>query len=75
MNEPLASAMAEFQRCIVERDREAASDVLDDDYALVLVHPTPAVMARAQWLAVLPDYLVRSYEVDQPTLHVDGGVR
>lgn len=42
-----------------------AEEVLHPDYALVLVHPTPAVMPRARWLEVLGDYVVHSYAIDE----------
>ena len=44
MDERLQAAADAFQRCIEDRDRETAESVLHDDYALVLVHPSPAVM-------------------------------
>lgn len=46
--------------------------LLDDDYALVLVTPTLAVMPRARWLEVLPDYLVHEYGVDEQVVDQDG---
>ena len=60
----------EFQRCIEQRDAESATAVLDDDYALVLVHPAPAVMQRDRWLEVLPDYLVSDYELQERLIDV-----
>lgn len=51
-----------------------ADEVLDQDFALVLVHPQPAVMSRARWLAVLPDYLVHEYEVQEQVVDSDGDV-
>ena len=64
--------MQEFQRCIELRDAHAAEALLDDDYALVLVHPTPAVMPRERWLAVLPDYVVHEYELQERFVDVSG---
>ena len=64
--------MEAFQRCIERRDAQAADAVLDDDYALVLVHPTPAVMPRERWLAVLPDYVVHEYELQERFIDVSG---
>lgn len=61
----LQARMDEFQRCIEQRDAAAADAVLDDDYALVLVHPSPAVMPRDRWLEVLPDYIVHDYELQE----------
>lgn len=61
----LGSAMSRFDAAVQERDRTAAEEILDEDYALVLVHPAPAVMPRARWLEVLEDYVVHSYSVEQ----------
>jgi uncharacterized protein DUF4440 len=65
MSTALDASMAAFQRCIEERDRTAAERILDPEYALVLVQPTPAVMPRARWLEVLPDYVVHDYRVEE----------
>ena len=68
----LQARMEQFQRCIEQRDAEAAEVVLDDEYALVLVHPTRAVMPRDRWLQVLTDYVVHDYEVHEQVTDVDG---
>ena len=68
----LTDAMAEFQRCIQERDRPGAELVLDEDYALVRVNPTLGVMPREQWLEVLKDYVVHDYVVDEQQIDEDG---
>ena len=65
MSDDLREAMASFQRAVTERDRELAESVLDDEYQLVLVQPSPARMPRARWLEVLPEYVVHDYEVDE----------
>ena len=65
MTDDLLERAATFQRCIEERDAVAADEVLDDDFALVLVLPEPAVMPRERWLAVLADYVVHRYEVEE----------
>ena len=70
----LTAQQAAFERVVVTRDVELAATVLDDDYALVLAHPTPAVMRRARWLEVLPDYVVSAYEVTSSHVDVDGDV-
>ena len=49
----LHARMGDFQRCIEQRNARAAADVPDDEYALVLVHPAPAIMPRDRWLQVL----------------------
>lgn len=71
-NDDLAARTAAFQRCVEERDAAAAEDLLDDDYALVLVHPTPAVMPKARWIEVLADYVVHGHEVLESFTDVDG---
>jgi hypothetical protein len=72
MDERLQAAADAFQRCIEDRDRETAESVLHDDYALVLVHPSPAVMPRERWLEVLPDYVVHGYAVEERFADVNG---
>lgn len=65
----LAAAMRRFDDAVQQRDRVAAEEVLDEEYALVLVHPSAALMPRARWLEVLDDYVVHSYAVEEQ--HVD----
>jgi hypothetical protein len=62
----------EFQRVIEARDVKAAEAVLDEDYALVLVHPTRAVITRAMWLGALPDYVVSEWTLQERLVDVDG---
>ena len=59
-------------RRVLQREVELARTVLHADYALVLVQPTPAVMARSPWLEVLPDYVVEAYDVQERHLDVLG---
>lgn len=70
----LTSAMRKFDDAVLQRDRSAAEDVLDEDYALVLVHPAPAMMPRARWLEVLDDYLVDSYSIEEQRVDQSGDV-
>lgn len=70
----LLAAMDRFQGCIAERDVAAAEKVLHPDYALVLVQPKPAVVPRARWIEVLPDYVVHEYDVQERTGRVHGDV-
>ena len=63
---------AAFQRCIEDRDVTTAEDILDDDYSLVLVHPASAVIPKARWIAMLPDYIVHSYDVLENVTDIDG---
>ena len=64
--------MREFERCVIERDVGAAENVLAADFALVLVHPVPAVMPRSRWLEVLGDYVVHEWVVEEHRLDDDG---
>jgi ketosteroid isomerase-like protein len=66
--------MATFRRCTEERDATAAESVLDDEFALVLVQPMKATVARARWLEVLPDYVMHDYEIEESAIDVDGDV-
>jgi ketosteroid isomerase-like protein len=72
MSENLESRMAEFDRCVRERDKALAETVLHEQYALVLVQPSPAEMPRARWLEVLDDYVVHDYAVQEQRIDVDG---
>lgn len=60
-----------FRRCVIERDADVAEAVLDADFALVLVQPVPAVMPRASWLAVLGDYVVHEWVVEEQRVDID----
>ena len=72
MAHELEHAIVTFQRCIEERDRVAAEEVLDDDFALVLVVPARTVMPRERWLEVLDDYVVHDYVVDVQVVDENG---
>lgn len=69
----LSAAMTEFQRVVVERDVGLAAKVLHPNFALVLVQPEPAVVPRAQWLTMLPDYVVSRWIVEESRTDLDGG--
>lgn len=71
MNTELERRMLAFQRCVEDRDQEAAKNLLDDDFALVLVQPAQAVMPRERWIEILPDYIVHSYDVEEQIVDVD----
>lgn len=68
----LEHQLQEFQRCVKEQDSSAAEAVLDRDFALVLVHPEPAVMPRSRWLEVLRGYVVHEWTVEERRLDIDG---
>jgi ketosteroid isomerase-like protein len=61
-----------WQRAIEARDVDAAAGFLADDYALVIVQPSRAIVARDRWLALLPDYVVSGYEVLERIVDVAG---
>ena len=68
----LDTARAHFQSCVESRDALRVQEVLDDDYALVLVQPAAAVMPRARWLEVLDDYVVHDHQEEVEHVDVDG---
>lgn len=68
----LPDAMHDFQRVVHERDAALAARVLHPGFALVLVHPTAAVISRERWLSMLPDYLVSEWSVEESRTDVDG---
>ena len=72
MTTELNLRIADFQRCIESRDRSVAEEILDEDFALELVQPTLARMPRERWLAVLSDYVIHSYEVQEQIVSIDG---
>jgi hypothetical protein len=61
-----------FRHCVIDRDAVAAEAVLDADFALVLIQPVPALMPRASWLAVLGEYVVHEWVVEEERLDLDG---
>ncbi|MET0788322.1 MAG: nuclear transport factor 2 family protein [Cellulomonas sp.] len=56
------------------RDTEGAATFLHPEYALVLVHPAPARVARAEWLATLPAYVVTGWHTIESAWDVQDGV-
>ena len=72
MSADLEDRRAAFDRVVTTRDVALAADVLDGDFALVLVQPSAARMPRERWLAVLPDYVVHEWTVEDESLDVDG---
>ena len=73
MSEPaLDHQLREFERCVIERDAATAENLLAPGFALVLVHPVPAVMPRVRWLEVLCHYVVHEWVVEEQRLDEDG---
>jgi hypothetical protein len=56
-------ADAGWVTALLARDVAGAAGWLHEDYALVLVHPVPAHVDRAEWLRTLPDYVVSQWDV------------
>ena len=61
----LDAACADFDRAVNHRDHETAERILHPGFALVLVHPTPAIMPRQRWLDTLDAYVVHEWDVEE----------
>jgi ketosteroid isomerase-like protein len=72
--ETLAARSEGWREAIEQRDQESAAQFLDAEYALVLVHPAPATVPRAQWLDMLPDYVVHAWDVREQRVETEGDV-
>lgn len=68
----LLDRIADFERVLLDRDGELAEVCLHDEFALVLVRPSPATMLRDRWLELLPDYVVHSWQVEERVIDVEG---
>jgi ketosteroid isomerase-like protein len=64
----------EWERAIQDRDPDAARRVLAEDYALVLVYPAPSTVHVGAWLAMLPDYVVHEWKVEERVVDVTGNL-
>lgn len=71
-NRDLLDRIAEFERVMLGRDGDLAEVCLHDEFALVLVHPSPTTMPRDRWLEVLPDYVIHSWQVEEQVIDVEG---
>ena len=74
MTASLSDQLASFERCFRDRDLDVAVEVVDDGFALELVHPAPAHVPRSAWIAMLPDYHVHEWVVEEQQLDEDGDV-
>ena len=72
VSDEIAERSRGWDRALRERAVDAVQDFLHEDYALVLVHPAKAVMGREQWLALLPDYVISSWDIREQVIDVDG---
>ncbi|MDX6257077.1 MAG: hypothetical protein QOJ11_3411 [Frankiales bacterium] len=74
MTVELEAADRAWQDALERRDVAAAGAILHDEYALVLVQPRPAMVPRAAWLGLLPDYVVHEHIVQERFVDVDGDI-
>jgi hypothetical protein len=72
VDDDLTAQMDAFGRCVMTRDVVLADRVVDDDFVLELVHPTRALVPRASWVAMLPDYVVHRWTEQEEIVTVDG---
>src|SRR5689334_5713338 len=70
----LGVASADFDRAVNQRDHGLAERVLHPDFALVLVHPSPAIMHRDRWLETLDAYVVDEWVVEEELHDVSSDV-
>jgi len=68
----LEARNAAWEQALLTRNVEAAADFLHEDYALVIVHPEPATMRRADWLGALPAYVIHRWSPAAPIIDVQG---
>ena len=62
----------QWNRALRARNLTYVTDFLHDDYALVLVFPTQVTVSRAEWLRMLPDYVISQWNVQQSVWDVQG---
>ena len=62
MHADVHAAMEAFELAVRNRDHALAQQVLDDEFELVLAHPSAAAMPRERWLGLLDDYVVSTWE-------------
>jgi hypothetical protein len=74
MDSELSTACGDFDRAVIQRDHDVAERMLHPEFALVLVHPTPAVMPRQRWLETLDAYIVDSWEVEEEVHDSNGDI-
>jgi ketosteroid isomerase-like protein len=63
---------AGWQARLEARDVEGIREFMHEDYALVLVVPSDVTVPLAEWLGMLPDYVVHTYEIHHQVAHVEG---
>ena len=65
-------ADAEWYGSVMARDQDRAIEQLDEDFNLVVLYPTFARVSRAEWLAMLPDYVVSAWRTVSSEWDVQG---
>jgi len=65
-------ADAEWYGSVMARDQDRAIEQLDEDFNLVVLYPTFARVSRAEWLAMLPDYVVSAWRTVASEWDVQG---
>jgi ketosteroid isomerase-like protein len=64
----------QWAHALAARDAAAVEDILAAGYALELVQPAAVVMGRDEWLRLLPEYVVHTWDVQERVVAVDGDV-
>jgi hypothetical protein len=54
------------------RDVEAVVDFLHADYALVIAHPSAAIVRRDEWIRTLPSYVIHRWDAAPPVVDIQG---
>ena len=70
----IARRSALWDQAIASRDVSAVQEFLHDRYALMLVQPEKTTVPREQWLAMLPDYVVDRWDIQEQAIDVEGDV-
>jgi ketosteroid isomerase-like protein len=70
----LHEASDAWDGAVIDRDVEAASALLDDNYELVLIQPDVQRVPRDAWLRMLPGYVVHSWDTEAQLIDIDGDV-
>jgi ketosteroid isomerase-like protein len=65
-------ADAGWLEALMRRDQSRVLDYLDDDYNLIVLTPAFARMTRAEWLAMLPDYVISVWDIVSSEWDVQG---
>jgi hypothetical protein len=74
LTDDVLAAADTFQLALEARDASALEPLLHEDFALVPLQPSRAVMPRERWLAVLPEYRIHEYRIDDRIVDRDHDV-